>query len=116
MNVMLICVRITPPVWMTSINTSVTVCLVTLAHSVKRRSMSVIQGRCVTLHSKIQLSLFPRPCIHAVSCEDRINDYTCNCLKGYSGKNCDHCEEPSDCNLSDGETTIIILYTSNIYL
>ena len=53
MNVMIICVRITPPVWMTSINTSVTVCLVTLAHSVKRRSMSVNQGRCVTLHSKI---------------------------------------------------------------
>ena len=102
MNVMIICVRITPPVWMTSISTSVTVCLVTLAHSVKRRSMSVNQGGCVTLHSKIHLSLFPRPCVHAVSCEDRINDYTCNCLKGYSGKNCDHCEEPSDCNLSDG--------------
>ena len=29
------------------------------------------------------------PCVHG-SCDDKVNDYECDCEDGYNGKNCDH--------------------------
>ena len=28
------------------------------------------------------------PCQHNATCEDLLNDYTCTCLEGFTGKNC----------------------------
>ncbi len=35
------------------------------------------------------------PCLNAVSCQDRVNEYVCNCQSGYVGVNCE--EETSKC-------------------
>ena len=29
-----------------------------------------------------------QPCEHGGSCGDAVNDYTCNCVPGYTGRNC----------------------------
>ena len=29
-----------------------------------------------------------QPCQNGGNCTDAVNDYTCNCVAGYSGKNC----------------------------
>ena len=29
-----------------------------------------------------------RPCQNGATCIDAVNDYTCNCVVGYTGKNC----------------------------
>ena len=29
-----------------------------------------------------------QPCQNGGNCTDAVNDYTCNCAAGYSGKNC----------------------------
>ena len=41
-----------------------------------------------------------------------VNDYSCNCLKGFSGKNCTNCEHPELCNLSDGCCVESIVFNS----
>ena len=30
-----------------------------------------------------------KPCEHGGTCNDGHNDYTCDCIKGYEGKNCE---------------------------
>ena len=30
------------------------------------------------------------PCQNGGSCTDQINDYTCNCVNGYDGTNCEN--------------------------
>ena len=30
----------------------------------------------------------PNPCENGANCADGINDYSCNCVPGYEGKNC----------------------------
>ena len=30
------------------------------------------------------------PCQNGGSCTDEINDYTCNCVEGYDGANCEN--------------------------
>ena len=30
-----------------------------------------------------------KPCDNGGTCIDGINDHTCNCIKGYEGKNCE---------------------------
>ena len=29
-----------------------------------------------------------QPCQNGATCIDAVNDYTCNCVDGYTGKNC----------------------------
>ena len=29
-----------------------------------------------------------QPCQNGATCIDAVNDYTCNCVNGYTGKNC----------------------------
>ena len=29
-----------------------------------------------------------QPCQNGGNCTDAVNDYTCNCVAGYGGKNC----------------------------
>ena len=48
-----------------------------------------------------------------MSCEDGVNEYTCNCLPGYEGVNCQTCHDPRDCNLSDGCCLGSIVFNSN---
>ena len=30
----------------------------------------------------------PNPCANGGACTDMINDYNCNCVAGFTGKNC----------------------------
>ena len=30
----------------------------------------------------------PDPCMNGATCVDQVNDYTCNCVDGYTDKNC----------------------------
>lgn len=32
---------------------------------------------------------FSRPCQHGSKCNDLVNDYSCTCLPGYTGKECE---------------------------
>ena len=33
---------------------------------------------------------YSRPCQHGSTCNDLINDYSCTCLPGFIGKDCEH--------------------------
>lgn len=33
---------------------------------------------------------YSRPCQHGSTCNDLINDYSCTCLPGYTGKDCEN--------------------------
>ena len=43
-----------------------------------------------------------QPCQNGANCTDAVNDFTCNCAAGYSGKNCSNGEDKFHC--------LIILY------
>ena len=30
----------------------------------------------------------PNPCLNGASCSDGVNSYTCSCVAGYNGNNC----------------------------
>merc|ERR1712155_232159 len=47
-----------------------------------------------------------------INAEYMVNDYSCNCLKGFKGKNCNICENPELCNLSDGCCVESIVFNS----
>ena len=42
---------------------------------------------CTNLFSDID-DCADQPCQNGGNCTDAVNDYTCNCVAGYSGKNC----------------------------
>ena len=31
----------------------------------------------------------PDPCLNGATCVDGVNQYTCNCVPGYTGTNCE---------------------------
>ena len=40
----------------------------------------------------------PDPCINGGACTDLVNDYSCACINGFSGKDCDECAAGSGFN------------------
>ena len=56
-----------------------------------------IELLCLTLSSLMTLYFFltdsdecqGSPCVNAVSCKNLVGDYRCQCMEGWTGKNCD---------------------------
>lgn len=81
------------------INSFANVLLATAENDAKKILMNVIR---VSVISKIpdsksftnkELTIsfysFPDPCQHGGICNDGLNSYTCNCMPGYTGNNCE---------------------------